>query len=194
MSADLNRGGTADGAGVNSDPGGDKKKKAAAVSTTAPAVMPAVVRPGQVMGLVEITGGLGLRIDTSKLADEMGADIAVFLPILEAAEMLGLVRSENGLVYLTDDGVRFQETTREKIKLLSDKLAKIEPFHTALGCVAKKGSITTREVAEKLASKGIVFSYKPEMNEELIQSALIHWTTTAGLLKFNGKTGRFQKA
>ena len=37
-----------------------------------PPAMPANVRAGQVMGLVEITGGLGTPVDLAKLADEFG--------------------------------------------------------------------------------------------------------------------------
>jgi len=61
-------------------------------------MMPANVRAGQVVSLVEVTGGLGPKIDTHRLADELGADIAVFLPILDAAELLGLVKKERGEV------------------------------------------------------------------------------------------------
>jgi len=155
--------------------------------------MPPNVRPGQVMGLVEITGGLGSRIDTAKLADEMGADIAVLLPILDAAELLGLVKSEKGNVYLTDDGIAFQETSKGKVRTLADKLVKTEPFRTAMDLANRQGSVTSAEVADSLARKGIVLHYKPEMNESLVREGLIHWMTPAGLLRYNGKTDRFQK-
>jgi NitT/TauT family transport system ATP-binding protein len=76
-------------------------------------MMPANVRGGQVISLVEITGSIGGKVDAPKLADELGADIAVLLPILDAAEMLGLVRTEKGDVHLTELGLRFQKTTKD---------------------------------------------------------------------------------
>src|SRR5438105_4888197 len=97
-----------------------------------PLVMPANVRAGQVVGLVEVTGGLDSAIDIPRLADEFGSDIATFLPILDTAEMLGLVKNEKGDISLTDFGRKFQKTAKHKVALLRNVLAKIEPFKTAL--------------------------------------------------------------
>ena len=90
--------------------------------------MPANVRAGQVVGLVEVTGGLDSAIDIPRLADEFGSDIATFLPILDTAEMLGLVRNEKGDISLTDFGRKFQKTAKYKVALLKNTLAKLEPF------------------------------------------------------------------
>ncbi len=58
--------------------------------------MPANVRAGQIIGLVEVTGGLGTSVDLAKLADEFGADLSTLLPIVDTGEMLGLVKVEKG--------------------------------------------------------------------------------------------------
>src|SRR5271157_2228311 len=100
-------------------------------------IMPGNVRAGQVISLVEVTGGLGTIIDASRLADELGANIAVMLPILDTAELLGLVKSEHGDISLTEFGLKFQKTTKQKVRLLTEHLAKIEPFKTAKELAAK---------------------------------------------------------
>ncbi len=156
-------------------------------------VMPGNVRAGQVISLVEVTGGLGTRIDIPKLADEMAADIAVLLPILDAAEMLGLVRSEKGDLFLTEQGLRFQETSKAKVKMLKEKLNLIEPFRTAIELASKRGGVTAQEVADALSRRGIKWHYKPDINESLVRLLLIHWVIMAGLLSYNGKSGKFQK-
>src|SRR5712692_3013394 len=143
--------------------------------------MPANVRAGQVISLVEITGSIGGKVDAPKLADELGADIAVLLPILDAAEMLGLVRSEKGDVHLTELGLRFQKTSKNKLRLLKDRLAAIEPFRTALELASRKKLITAGEVAEALSDMGIRWHYQPELNETLLKTLLIHWAIYAGL-------------
>lgn len=157
-------------------------------------MMPGPVRAGQVISLVEITGGIGGKVDAPKLADELGADIAVLLPILDAAEMLGLVRSEKGDVHLTEQGQKFQKITRQKLKVLKDRIAAIEPFRTALELASREKSVTVSEVSDSLAEIGLKWHYQPEMNEQLIRTLLIHWAIYAGLLKYDGKTDRFQKA
>ncbi len=157
-------------------------------------MMPGNVRGGQVISLVEITGSIGGKVDAPKLADEMGADIAVLLPVLDAAEMLGLVRPEKGDVHLTELGLKFQKTSKNKLKLLKDRLATIEPFRTALELASKGKNVTAAQVAESLADIGLKWHYQPEMNESLIRALLIHWAIYAGLLKYDGKSGKFQKA
>ncbi len=159
-----------------------------------PLVMPGNVRAGQVIGLVEITGGLGSPIDVSKLADEFGADLAVLLPILDTGEMLGLVKVEKGDVSLTDLGLKFQKVAKNKVRMLKDPLSKIEPFRTGLELAERNGSFSTAEIAEALREKDIRWHHKQEVNESLLQALLIHWAIYAGIFTYNGKTGKFRKA
>ncbi|MGI0091161.1 MAG: AAA-associated domain-containing protein [Nitrososphaerales archaeon] len=159
-----------------------------------PPIMPANVRAGQVIGLVEITGGLGSKIDVAKLADEFGADLQTLLPILDTGEMLGLVRIEKGDVSLTEFGLKFQKTSKHKVRLLRDQLSKIEPFKTALELVgSKNGEASTSDICKSLAQRDIRWHHYPELNDALVQALLIHWAIYAGLLTYNGKTGKFQK-
>jgi NitT/TauT family transport system ATP-binding protein len=155
--------------------------------------MPANVRGGQVISLVEVTGSIGGRVDIPKLADELGADIAVLLPILDAAEMLGLVRVEKGDVHLTELGHRFQKSSTEKLKMLKDRVAAIEPFRTALELASRGKPVTAGQVAESLSEMGLKWHYQPDINEALIQTLLVHWAIYAGLLKYDGKSGKFTK-
>lgn len=159
-----------------------------------PQIMPANVRAGQVIGLVEVTGGLGSPIDASRLADEFGGDIATFLPIIDTAELLGLVRAEKGDVFLTDFGSKFQKVAKNKVSMLKDQLARLEPFKTALLLVSAKKNISSHDIAKLLADQGIRWHHTPEINEALIQNMLVHWAIYARLLTYNGKSGKFQKS
>ena len=154
-------------------------------------VMPADVRAGQIISLVEVTGGLGTVVDASRLADELGANIAVMLPILDTAELLGLVKSEKGDISLTEFGLKFQKTSKQKVRLLTDQLTKIEPFKTAMELAAKYGEVTTSQVARSLAERGVTWHHDPELNESLLRTLLIHWAIYAGLLTYN-KNGNFE--
>jgi NitT/TauT family transport system ATP-binding protein len=156
-------------------------------------VMPGSVRSGQVISLVEVTGGLGAKVDVPRLADELGWDIQVLLPVLDTAEMLGLVKSERGDIFLTDFGLKFQKTSKSKVRMLRDMLVRVEPFRTALELGSTKKQITSREVAESLEESGFKWHYSPEINERIVHELLIHWSIYAGLLSYNGKTGKFQK-
>ncbi len=157
-------------------------------------VMPGRVTAGQVISLVEVTGSLGPKVDVPKLADELGFDMEVLPSILEAAEMLGLIMNERGDVSLTELGLRFQKTSKKKVMLLKDRLAAIEPFKTAVELAARGKGVTAQTIADTLSQIGIKWNYLPEQNEELIRDLLIHWTIHGGLLKYDGRTGRFEKA
>lgn len=159
-----------------------------------PPMMPADVRAGQVIGLVEITGGLGTPIDVAKLSDEFGANLETLLPILDAGEMLGLVKVDKGDVFLTEFGVKFQKASKQKVRLLREHLTKIEPFKTALELASKKESVLANEICDALSERDIRWHHTPDLNESLVQALLIHWAIYAGLLSYNGKTGKFQKA
>jgi hypothetical protein len=153
--------------------------------------MPGNVRAGQVISLVEVTGGLGSSIDASRLADELGGDIAVLLPILDTAELLGLVKSERGDVSLTEFGHKFQKISKNKVKLLTDLLSKIEPFRTAIDLASRRGSVSAEEVANALSEMGITWHHEHDLNNSLVTTILIHWAIYAGLLNYN-KSGRFE--
>lgn len=156
-------------------------------------MMPGNVRGGQVISLVEIAGSIGGKVDAPKLADELGADIAVLLPILDAAEMLGLVRTEKGDVLLTELGLKFQKTSKMKLKMLKDRIATIEPFRTALELTSKGRAVTAQQVADALGEMGLRWHYNPELNESMIRTLLIHWAIYAGLLSYDGRSEKFRK-
>ncbi len=155
-------------------------------------VMPPNVRPGQVIGLVEVTGGLGSKVDVSTLADELGADIAVLLPILDAAELMGLVTNADGEVHLTDFGVEFQKEVKNKVVMLRPRLTKMEPFRTALELATRKGEVDAREVAEELAIEGIKLHHQMDINGQLVQALLLHWGIRSGLFAYDGRDGKFR--
>lgn len=161
-------------------------------SRTKARAMPGEVRPGQVISLVEITGGMGPRLDVPRLADEMGAGIDVLFPIIDAAQMLGLVKFEKGDIFLTEEGHAFQKTLKQKVRTLRDRLVDIEPFKTAVELASKKRSISAGDVAEALLEMGIKWHYQPDRNEAVIRDLLIHWSIEAGLLSL-GRAGDFHK-
>ncbi len=169
------------------------KKQDATTSSSTSTTIPANVRAGQVIGLVEITGSLGSPIDLSKLADEFAANLETLLPILDTAEMLGLIKSEKGDISLTEFGLKFHKATRNKVGLLRDVLAKIEPFKTAVELASKEKHASAREIAEALLARDLRWHHSHELNEALIKDLLIHWAIYAKLLKYDGRTGKFQK-
>jgi len=156
-------------------------------------VMPAHVRTGQVMGLVDVTAELGVLTDLARLADELGDDIDTLLPILDTAEMLGLVEVKKGIVSLTRLGSDFYRASRNKIHLIRQQIARLEPFKTALDLTVHQ-TVSSAIITKELSERGISWHHEPELNEAAVHGLLVHWSIFAGLLRYNGKTGKFQRA
>jgi NitT/TauT family transport system ATP-binding protein len=66
-------------------------------------------RPGGIAGLLEMLVDLGDRCDIFHLADELTFEIDDFLPIVEAARLLGFVKVTEGDVEITPEGRKFAE-------------------------------------------------------------------------------------
>lgn len=163
----------------------------ASTDDTGPLMMPAHVRTGQIMGLVDVTAELGTLTDLASLGDELGDDIDTLLPILDAAEMLGLVEVKKGTVSLTHLGSKFQHTPRNKMHLIKQQISKIEPFKTAVELAAH--SVSSSEVTHVLSERGIIWHHEPELNEAAVHGLLIHWAIYSGLLRYSGKNGKFHR-
>jgi hypothetical protein len=168
--------------------------KIPAPDSSKPLIIPGDVRAVQVISLLEDIGELGSGTHVNKLAEKTDGDVAVLLPILDAAEMLGLARSEEGELFLTDEGLKFQGTPMSRVSTLKDKLGAIEPFRTAVELASERGSTTAGEVAKTLGAQGIQWHYKPDLNESLVKNLLIHWAIRAELLSYDGKSEKFQSA
>jgi NitT/TauT family transport system ATP-binding protein len=80
---------------------------AAARAAKAPYPMLPHARPGGIAGLLELLNDRGGKDDLYHIAEELLLDVNDLLPIIEAASLLGLARTEKGDVETTDKGREF---------------------------------------------------------------------------------------
>jgi hypothetical protein len=111
-------------------------------------------------------------------------DLTKLLPVLDAAEMLGLVTVKKGEVKLTKEGSKIH-TSKERALAISDTLSKVEPFATALGFEKK---FNGEDVAKKLSSTGIRWHHEDEVNSLIVGEILVHWGIRTGLLDYDGSS------
>ncbi len=73
-------------------------------------------RPGGIAGLLELLLDRGGRDDMYRLADDLAFEIDDLLPIVEAAQMLGFLKIEEGDAAITPSGEEFanSEILRQK--------------------------------------------------------------------------------
>jgi NitT/TauT family transport system ATP-binding protein len=80
-------------------------------------------RPGGIAGLLELIIDLGGRTDIYKLADELAFEIDDLFPIVEAAQLLGFLKIEEGAAAITPEGHAYAESEILKQKELFRKAA-----------------------------------------------------------------------
>jgi NitT/TauT family transport system ATP-binding protein len=80
-------------------------------------------RPGGIAGLLELIIDLDGRTDIYKLADELGFEIDDLFPIVEAAQLLGFLKVEEGDAAMTPEGKEYAESEILKQKELFRKAA-----------------------------------------------------------------------
>jgi NitT/TauT family transport system ATP-binding protein len=80
-------------------------------------------RPGGIAGLLELIIDLGGRTDIYRLADELAFEIDDLFPIVEAAQLLGFLKVEEGDAVITPEGRAYAESEILKQKELFRKAA-----------------------------------------------------------------------
>jgi NitT/TauT family transport system ATP-binding protein len=80
-------------------------------------------RPGGIAGLLELIIDLGGRTDIYRLADELAFEIDDLFPIVEAAQLLGFLKVEEGDAAITPDGREYAQAEILKQKELFRKAA-----------------------------------------------------------------------
>jgi NitT/TauT family transport system ATP-binding protein len=143
---------------------------------------PADVTLAQLRAFLKLLRTSGGTVHLHTVATEFHMDLTKLLPVLDAAEMIGLVTVEKGEAKLTKEGAKMQ-TPKERAHAVSDTLSKVEPFATALAC---EGKFTGVDVAKKLSSRGIRWHHEDEVNSLIVSEILVHWGIRAGLLDYDG--------
>jgi NitT/TauT family transport system ATP-binding protein len=69
------------------------------------------VPAGALTGFIELIDDLGKTVDLYKLADQLSLNLEDFLPIVEAAQMLGFAQIQHGDIELTEIGRHFADAS-----------------------------------------------------------------------------------
>jgi NitT/TauT family transport system ATP-binding protein len=147
-------------------------------------IFPADVNVSQLRAFLKLVYASDGMAHVHTVAMELHMDLTKLLPVLDAAEMLGLVTIERGEVRLSKEA-RKTLGTREgkKTHAISESLSKVEPFTTALRF---KGKFTGEDVAKELSNKGVRWHHEDELNSLIVNEILMHWGVRAGLFDYDG--------
>jgi hypothetical protein len=148
-------------------------------------LFPADVNPSQLAAFLKSVYASDGVVHVHKLALDLHWDLTKLLPIIDAAEMLGLVTVEKGEAKLSREGHRMFGGRKERMLALGNSLSKIEPFTTALRF---KRKFTGDDVAKELSKKGMRWHHEDEVNSLIVSELLMHWGVRVGLLDYDGSS------
>jgi len=147
--------------------------------------LPADVTPGQLRAFIKSvhTGGGVVHVD--KVALDLHWDLTKILPIIDAAEMLGLVVVEKGEAKLSGETYTILGVEQGKMQVLTKCLSLTEPFLTALKF---KRKFTAEDLARELSKKGIRWHHEDEINSLLLSELLMQWGIRTEILAYDGSS------
>jgi hypothetical protein len=146
---------------------------------------PADVSPSQLAAFLKSVYASDGIVHVHKVALDLHWDLTKLLPIIDAAEMLGLVTVEKGEAKLSREGHRMLSVKKGRRQALGNSLSKIEPFMTALRF---KKKFTGEDVAKELSKKGTRWHHEDEVNSLIVSEILMHWGIRTGLLNYDGSS------
>jgi hypothetical protein len=146
---------------------------------------PADVSPSQLAAFLKSVYASDGVVHVHEVALDLHWDLTKLLPIIDAAEMLGLVTVEKGEAKLSHEGHRMLSAKKGRRQALGNSLSKIEPFTTALRF---KKKFTGEDVAKELSKKGIRWHHEDEVNSLIVSEILMHWGIRVGLLNYDGSS------
>jgi hypothetical protein len=141
------------------------------------------VSPSQLAAFLKSVYASDGVVHVHDVAQDLHWDLTRLLPIIDAAEMLGLVTVEKGEAKLSTEGHRMLSVKKGRMLAIGNSLSKIEPFTTALRF---KRKFTGEEVAKELSRKGIRWHHEDEVNSLIVSEILVHWGIRVGLLDYDG--------
>ncbi|MDI3256165.1 MAG: nitrate/sulfonate/bicarbonate ABC transporter ATP-binding protein [Kyrpidia sp.] len=160
----------------------------AAPSSGRPVTRVPEVRSGALTGLLELLDDLEIRVDLYKLADNLMLDVEDFLPIVEGAELLGLVKVEHGDIELTDIGRQFADASvLERKEIFRDLVLKKVPTMEKMLWVLQ--SKRNKQIAKEFFLQIFERRFSPEEASKQLD-ILIDWGRYAELFGYDEQGGR----
>lgn len=142
----------------------------------------------EILGLLTVLDDRGNRADVYRLAQELNMDTSELLPILQGAEVLGLVQTPGGDVVLVPLGKRVVDAdVNTKKAILKEQMEKLPLFRFFIEFLSNH--------PEKAVEKSVILEevaiLLPSEDPEALYSTLLKWGRYGEIFGFSHDSGRF---
>lgn len=142
---------------------------------------------GRVLGLMEVLYAYGGHEKISFLSEELSMPIDQLGPVIDMAELFGLLRVHEGIATLTVYGEAVNlGTIDDKKRVLKKRISSIEPFRTAANVLRVQQSILEQELYEKIKEKYTI------ADPERFHKLFVGWGTFTGLFEYDSGERTFR--
>ena len=152
-------------------------------------MIPLGVTLEQLMGIVDNVAEAGTAgVTAAHLREHAGAGVDT-MSVIAFAERLGLAKSQNARVSVTEFGLKLHEASnfKNKARFLKEIISTAEPCSTAIAILSTRKATSAKEIAVQLRRRGIEWSPDNDANESAIKGLLVDWAVEAELLRSNRK-------
>lgn len=151
------------------------------------ALFPLDAKLNRVLGMLSLLIKSKGKLRLSELARLSRSQVDKLLPEVNAGKMLGLVKVSGVYILLTTLGKQLHEKDPEAKIKVRDKLRRIEPFMSAYALSMKRDEVLAEDIARVIANKGEYLNTDVRKSKTVIDSALMQWAITFGIVSYNGK-------
>jgi NitT/TauT family transport system ATP-binding protein len=146
----------------------------------------ASVHIGQVIGLLEILEDYGGRVDMALVSNDLVMPVDDLLPVVNAAEFLGLLRVSDGDLELTEKGKKLLSCdSKGRKRLLNKILSSLPPFKQVVGFISRRDGESAKQSILELIRKEM-----PDVDPERLFLWIVEWGRYALLLRYDMMEGK----
>ncbi len=144
----------------------------------------AKVSVGQILGLVEAIDEVGGSADAATISQEVEMDIDRLGPIIDAGELLGFVKVEDGDLTITDLSKKvLHANVRERKKIIRDIIDDVPIFERVMAMARTAGRPLSR--SEIL---GAIAAQVGSHNADDLFNALVYWGRYTELVSYDSES------
>jgi NitT/TauT family transport system ATP-binding protein len=142
------------------------------------------VSVGQILGLVEAIDEVGGSADVATISQEVEMDIDRLGPIIDAAELLGFVKVEEGDLTITDLSRKvLHADVRERKKIIRELIDDVPMFKRVMEMARAAGRPLSRD--EVL---GVITAQVGTHNADDLFNALVYWGRYTELVHYDSES------
>ena len=157
-------------------------------------IFPCDAHINRVLGILKILYGRKGTLDIRELIRISKLNHSAVMPLVHAAQLLGVVEVTGSRIKLTKLGYGLNARDLRAMEKVGGTLQEFEPFKSAAVLIRETGHFSMDELEDRLNRSGIMLHSNIAESEGQLKEELIQWAVFFGILNYNGVEKEWIKA